>query len=111
MVSDKEKQEVELILDRIMELKGNDKIYFQLYIKNKLKKNLGLDITKFDSHYPDNISATKSFWPPNDPNWYKMNFSSSSSSSSGSGASGVVSTDKKGAEASDNAPVKEVKFK
>jgi hypothetical protein len=110
MLSSKEKQEVEMSLDRVMDLKGNDKTYFQLYIRTLLKKNLGFDLVNMNLQNPDRIAATKSFWPPNDPNWYRMNLSASGSasgaSSSGAKAGGA---DSKAAEA-EKAPVKEVKY-
>jgi hypothetical protein len=109
MLSDKEKQEVELIFDRIIDLNGKDKTYFQLYIRSLIKRNIGFDIMNRNPHNPDRIAATKSFWPPNDPYWYRMNFSGSGSAASGSSSGATMGgADKKAAEP-EKTPAKEVK--
>ena len=56
-----------------MELKGNDKIYFQLYMNNSFKKNLGFDVLNLNVQNPDMTASSHTFWPPHNPNWFKMN--------------------------------------
>jgi hypothetical protein len=108
-LSDKEKLEVELILDRIMDLKGKDKIYFQLYIRNTLKRTLGFDAMTLNMQNPDCMAATQSFWPPNDPKWFTMNFSASGATGDSSGTSAKSgSAQSKGAAEEQKAPAKEV---
>jgi hypothetical protein len=110
MLSDKEKQEVELIFDRIMDLNGKDKTFFQLYIRTIIKRNLGFDLMNRNPHNPDRIAATRSFWPPNDPHWYKMNFSASGAAASGSSSGATTGgSDKKAAEP-EKTPAKEVQY-
>ena len=63
-----------------MDLEANDKIFFQLYMKTYFKKKIGIDILNLNLQNPDIIASSQSFWPPHDPNWYKMNLSAVSNS-------------------------------
>ena len=94
-----------------MELKGNDKIYFQLYMNNSFKKNLGFDVLNLNVQNPDMTASSHTFWPPHNPNWFKMNFSASTGSSGGQSSGKIMASgksDNKDLPDSANAPVKEV---
>ena len=102
-LNENDKKEVELVVDRISDLKGIDKLYFQLLIKNTIKKNFGINILNQNLLHPDNLNSAETFWPPNDPNWFKM------SASSGKSSEGKKSSESnKGGAAEEKAPVKEV---
>ena len=102
-LTENDKKEVELLADRIAELKGLDKVYFQLLIKNTIKKNFGINILNQNINHPDNLNISETFWPPNDPDWYKMSLSMGTSSAGKSSSAA-----KKGDAEEEKVAVKEV---
>jgi hypothetical protein len=107
-LSEKERKEVELLFERVFDLQGNDKLFFNLQIRSKVKSNFGTDITKFNTQNMNNINSSVNFWPPNNPKWFKMDLSSASSSRAAQ--SGGQAAGSKSAEPEVKAPVKEVYF-
>jgi hypothetical protein len=90
-LSDYEKKEVRALIDRVVALNKEEKLYYVHLVERKSELMSGFSLNDYDPLQPSNMLNNQNLWPKENPKWFATpSLQSSIGSFTGQSAGGII---------------------